>query len=714
MGNERLLQEVNEILGNISSAVRSERCTFYLFNRERDSLESMAALGVKNIIISVPVGKGIVGTMFKNEKPLIVNNVQESSLFDNVYDSQLKFTTKSTICVPVFNEKGRPIGAIQCLNKIDGIFDNDDLEILNGFAATIFLIVKNKELYYASEQIKNNFSTLLEVFAAVSSELDLDNLIQLIMNKAAEITQADRSSLFFIDDETGELWTVYAKGLEKQIVRTNKGIVAEVAKNKEALIVNDPYNYPAFNPKIDIKTGYKTKSILSVPVFNSKNEILGVIQVINKIEGDFNSKDLSILNGFASQISIAIENAQLFDEIHNMKNYLSILIQNLDNGIVTVDKSYKVKTVNNVFYEMLGLNPNDEDISNKQISELDIKFNELFKYCHQTILTGEKQYQDEIEIKTRGNKNKVLNLSVLPMEDTHGNVIGAINVFNDITREKRIRLNLSRYIPHHLVNEVINKDGLSMLKGKYGKCSVLFSDIRNFTTLTEELGAIQIVELLNKYFGAMISSIYKHNGILDKFIGDAIMAVFGVPYTNKADAINAVKCALDMFDMLDKLNHENDASPLLNIGIGIGTGNVVSGNIGSEKRFEYTVIGNPVNLAARLESATKIYRVNILICEATYNHIGAEFHCRELDTLLVRGKQKPVKIYTITSHKKQLLSKNDIEFNKCFANGLKCFRKKQIEKAQNYFKKASIFKPTDGPTILFLKRCKEVLHTNYF
>jgi len=708
MRNEKTLKEVNAILGQISKIMQVERSTFFLLNKEASTLESLVAQGVKNIIISVPLGKGIVGTMFRNKKHVIENDAQNSNLLDKSYDKQLHFVTKSIACVPVFNEKGKPIGALQCLNKKDAVFTEKDIKILNSFAAAITLIIKNSELYLASEHIKNNFSTFLDVFKAVSSELNLNKLIQVIMNKAAEITKSDRSSLFLVDEETGELWTVFAKGLENQMVRTKKGIVAEVAKTKKALIVNDPYNHSHFDALVDKRTKYVTKSILSVPVFNSKNKVLGVIQAINKHENNFNADDLDILTGFASQIRIAIENAKLFDQIQGMKNHLDILVQNLDNGIVTIDESLKINTVNHTFNKLFGLKKKQE-LTHSIIDELDNTLKPLFKHCEKTINTGEKNYQEELQVKINSKKWVTINISTLPMQDAKGKVIGAIVVFNDISKEKRIQSNLSRYIPQHLVKQVMNNDNLSLLKGNYSKCSMLFSDIRNFTTLTEEFGAIQIVELLNKYFEAMITSVHKYNGILDKYIGDAIMTVFGVPYANISDSKNAVNCALDMFSMLADLNKTNRKLPTLNIGIGISTGNVVSGNIGSEKRFEYTVIGDSVNLAARLESATKTYNVNVLICEETYNEVKNDFHCREIDTLLVKGKNIPVKVFTVISDKSKQLTKNQLDFNLKYAKGLSYFKESNNKKALYYFQKAKQLMPKDGPTQVLLDRCKRLI-----
>jgi len=710
MKNENTIKEVNLILDQISNIMQVERSTFYLLNKETLVLESIVAQGVKDVTISVPIGKGVVGAMFKQKQPIIENNTQKSNLFDTSYDELLNFKTKSTVCVPVYNDKGNAIGAIQCLNKKEDSFTEKDIKILDSFSAAITLIIKNSELYIASEHIKNNFSTLLDVFAAVTSELDINNLIQLIMNKAAEITKSDRSSLFLVDEETGELWTIFAKGLENTVVRTRKGIVAQVAKTKKALIVNDPYSHPHFNASVDKKTQYKTKSILSVPVFNSKNEVLGVIQAINKLENNFNADDLNILVGFASQIRIAIENAKLFDQIQGMKNHLNILVQNLDSGIVTIDKTLKITTTNLTFNKMFGLK--NEVLVHTHINDLNSVLKPLFLNCKNTINTGEKNYQEELEIKINTKKKVIVNLRILPMQDVKGKVIGAIVVFNDVSKEKRIKSNLSRYIPQHLVTQVMDNDNLSLLKGNYSKCSILFSDIRNFTTLTEEFGAIQIVELLNTYFEAMIASVHKYDGILDKYIGDAIMTVFGVPYANISDSKNAVSCALDMFSMLSNLNKNNKELPTLNIGIGISTGNVVSGNIGAEKRFEYTVIGDSVNLAARLESATKTYNVKLLICEQTYNEVKDDFYCREIDTILVKGKNIPVKVFTVISDKNKQLTKKQQEFNLKYSKGLSFYKKDEYQKAILFFKEANLLIPNEGSVRVLLKKCNSKLVIN--
>lgn len=706
--HEKTLFEVNSIIDKISKILDAERSSLFLLNEQSSTLDSMVAQGVENMIISVPKNTGLVWDSFNKAQPVIENDVQNNVNFNNKFDNQLQFITKSVVCVPVFDNDQKVIGILQCLNKKTGGFSVKDVRILNSFAAAINLIVKNSELYYASEHLKNNFSSLLEVFKVVSSELNLNKLIPLIMNKAAEITNADRSSLFLIDEETGELWTIFAKGLENNVVRTKTGIVVSVAKSEKPLIVNDPYSHPDFNPSVDKKTGYKTKSILSVPVFNSENKVLGVIQSINKYKGGFNQEDLDILTAFASQIKIAIENAKLFDQIQGMKNYLNILVQNLDNGIITIDNSLRIKTANDQFYKIFEIGKTIKIIDDK-IDELHFLGDSLKESCIKILDSGKKLYQENVELKLSDKKSLTLNLSVLPMKDVKNNNVGLIIVFNDITKEKRIQSNLSRYIPQHLVNEVMNRDNLSLLKGKYSKCSILFSDIRNFTTLTEKFGAIEIVKLLNNYFEAMISLIYKYNGILDKFIGDAIMSVFGIPYANISDSKNAIYCALEMLEKLRILNEKNQLSPNINIGLGISTGNVVSGNIGSEKRFEYTVIGDSVNLAARLESATKIYNIDLLICEETYNEIKDEFYCRQIDTIYVKGKQFPVNIFTVLKSKKEKLTLQEQEFYKFFSDGLSLYKEKNYKEAKNQFLAAEKLNTKDGPTSVFIEKCDKIL-----
>lgn len=708
-----VLREISTVLENISNAVNANRSSFFLLDQESNTLQTLAAQGLTDAIISIPMGKGVAGHVAATGEAMIINDAQRHPLLSRSHGKSLGFVTRMLLCVPVFDDQGKVLGVIQALNKKKGLFDENDRIILSSLAATVSLIIKNAQLYETAKRGREDISTLLEVSSAISSELELDNLIQLIMNKASGIVEADRSSLFLVDEEKNELWTKFAKGLEDAEIRIpiSKGIVGMVAESKEPYIVNDAYQNPFFDATSDQKTGYTTKSILSVPVLNANKKLLGVIQVINKKEGEFSIQDLWILNGFAAQTSIAIENAKLFDEINRMKNYLDDLIQNLSSGIITVDKKGTIKTVNKSFCKMIGIKP--EDFLGKHYQKLEEKYAPIFQSNEKVIQTGRKYEEYDISAPLQNNKRLIFNLNALPMQDINGGNIGAVSVLDDITQEKRVRENLSRYLPQHLVKEVMNKDDLSLLNGRAQKCSILFSDIRSFTSLTEQLGANEIVAMLNEYFHSMVDCIFQSNGLLDKFIGDAIMAVFGIPYVNSKDPINAIHAALNMYSNLDILNTKRigeDKLPL-RMGIGISTGQVVSGNIGSEKRFEYTVIGDPVNLASRLEGATKKYGVNILICETTYADATAHFFCREVDTIRVKGKKTPTKIYSVLDARKNALTKDTSEFLETYFAALEHYRNRGFEQAYAAFQYAQSLNTEDIPTQLFLNRCEHFMDT---
>jgi len=651
MNDQKTILEVNKILKQISIAVEAERSTFFLLDSKSNCLESIVAQGLHDFKIKIPIKKGIIGHCVACNTEIIENNVAGSKLFDDSFDRQTGYTTKSILCVPVKNNNGAIIGALQSLNSIKDKFTSINLNVLSSFADLVASIIKNSNLYQDSKKLQNNYSKLLDVFGTVTTELEFENLVPIIMSKASEITNSERSTLYFFDEQTSMLKSRYAKGLNDEEIYINKGIAGLTLKTKTAQVCNDPYNNPEFDASVDKKTGFKTNSILCVPILTNDSAVLGVVQVINHKKKRYTNQELSILQGFAGQVKIALENSMLFNQVNGMKNYLNILIENMDNGIVTMDNHGTIQTFNKKFLKMFELNNDTVLNEGVNLTELDGEIHQILKQCLYPINTAKKYLEYDLEYPLSKTRKIVFNLTALPMENQLGSMVGVIGVFQDVSKEKRIRSNLSRYIPHHLVNEIINKDNLSIMQSKNRKCSILFSDIRNFTSLTEKLGATEVVKLLNSYFDLMVESIHEYHGVLDKFIGDSVMGVFGLPYTNTSDPVNAIHCALNMFEKLDKLNKSKRLGIKLNIGIGISTGKVISGNIGSDKRYEYTVIGDPVNLASRLEAETKNYNERILICEDTYEVVSDFFECHKIGGVSIKGKEKAENIYAVRGFK---------------------------------------------------------------
>lgn len=213
---------------------------------------------------------------------------------------------------------------------------------------------------------------------------------------------------------------------------------------------------------------------------------------------------------------------------------------------------------------------------------------------------------------------------------------------------RRVQNVFGRYVSQDVVDQMLASGDEVPLGGVRQQVTVMFSDIRGFTSMSERLQAEEVVQLLNEYFAAMTGVIFDEGGMIDKFMGDAIMAVFGAPLPKPDDALGAVRAAVGMRKRLLELRDGWDTGGArLDSGIGINTAEVIVGNIGSEARMEYTVIGDGVNLAARLEELSKDYGGGILIAEGTYDEVRDHVEAQFIDAVAVRGKTEPVKIYKV-------------------------------------------------------------------
>ncbi|MBN1573739.1 MAG: adenylate/guanylate cyclase domain-containing protein [Deltaproteobacteria bacterium] len=224
-----------------------------------------------------------------------------------------------------------------------------------------------------------------------------------------------------------------------------------------------------------------------------------------------------------------------------------------------------------------------------------------------------------------------------------------VNYVTEGRAKRRFKDAFSKYVSHQVADEISkNIDDLKVDVGERKEISVLFSDIRGFTSMSEDLPPEEVVRRLNRYLGAMVEVVFRFGGTLDKYIGDAIMAFFGAPKDDPDHAMSACRCALAMVRELDKVNKKftEEGLPKMQIGVGVNTGEVVVGNIGSELRIDYTVIGDHVNLASRLEGLNKEFKTTIIISEFTYGR-SRDLKVRDLGEVHVRGKERPVRIYEL-------------------------------------------------------------------
>jgi adenylate cyclase len=276
-------------------------------------------------------------------------------------------------------------------------------------------------------------------------------------------------------------------------------------------------------------------------------------------------------------------------------------------------------------------------------------------------------------------------------------------LLDDLSREQEVRRLLANTMSSDVATKLL-EGGKPGLGGTLQQASILFSDIRGFTSLSEELGAAGIVKLLNEYFSYMEDILKSEGGVIDKYIGDAIMALFGVPARLGDDTDRAVRGGIGMLAALDVLNRDREMrgqSPI-KIGIGIGTGTVVAGTIGSPSRMNYTVIGDPVNLAARIESLTKQYGAELMICQATMEALRQPVASRKLDLVRVKGQTSATMLHQVLRSGDHA----DPAWLETYATGFEAYMAGRWSEAVGYLRRAIELNPKDKAAVLILGRCR--------
>lgn len=294
------------------------------------------------------------------------------------------------------------------------------------------------------------------------------------------------------------------------------------------------------------------------------------------------------------------------------------------------------------------------------------------------------------------------------------NVYLGTTLYRYVTEErekKKIRGAFQYYLTASVITEMLKDPTKLKLGGDKKELSVLFSDIRGFTTVSESLSPEDLVHLLNEYLTAMTNKVFQYDGLLDKYMGDAIMAVFGAPLNQPDHALRACRTALDMIEELKHLQKKwtDEGRPVLNIGVGVNTGDMVVGNMGSEMRFDYTVMGDSVNLGSRLEGINKEYGTNIVISEFTYTAVKDQLFCRELDSVRVKGKNLPVKIYELLGDMNEVARWQP--FASVFEQALAMYRAGRWDEAMALFRKVLEIQTDDPPSQIYIRRCED-LKTN--
>ncbi|MEA5572060.1 GAF domain-containing protein [Calothrix sp. UHCC 0171] len=794
---ETMLEKVLEAITlKIGQILQAEHTTIFLVDHDKGQLWSKILQENihKPLEIRTPINVGIPGHVASTGKCLNIPDTSIHPLFSPELEKQMGYKMNNILCMPVLSSKNQTVAVVQLANKTgDNPFDQEDERRFRDFAASIGIILESCQSFYVAARNQRGATALLRATQTLGQSLDLEVTLQIVMEQARILMQADRSTLFLHRKEMGELWTKIAAvddNNEMEIrIPSNRGIVGYVASTGEALNIPDAYKDPRFDPNTDQKTGYLTRNILCLPVFNSANELIGVTQLINKQQGSFTASDEEFMRAFNIQAGIALENARLFENVLLEKQYQKDILQSLSDAVISTDMGGRIVTINDAALELLGCPLGEPDEKQNKtlweqnligrlvweiipIENLQLRLEDSLKtgarhyVPEQTLMVGicylletdgqidkvnlretnlENSNQDNtakiphpiLVVRDRHQSNKFIpwnqlltpaaqlieekqvqqiersmNLTVNPLTNPEGGVRGGLVVLEDISREKRMKTTMYRYLTPHVAEQVMALGEDALMVGERKEVTILFSDIRGYTTLTENLGAAEVVSLLNQYFETMVEAVFNHEGTLDKFIGDALMAVFGAPLPlTENHAWKAVQSALDMRQRLDEFNQRRivQEQPQIHIGIGLSSGEVVSGNIGSHKRMDYTVIGDGVNLSSRLESVTKEYGCDIVLSEFTYQLCSDRIWVRQLDKIRVKGKHQAVNIYELIGDRNTPLDADTQEFLSHYHSGRSALALHNFSGAILCFEAAKKIRPNDQALNIHLERAHNYL-----
>lgn len=739
LAKTKSLDEALETLVKITtSTIGAERGTIFLNDASTGELYSRIAQGNFRREIRILNSKGVAGWVFSKNQGVIIHDAYKDERFNKAVDVRTGFRTKSILCAPLRTISGEKIGVSQILNKIDGEFDQDDLDLLEAMTEQAAIAIQGNIIVEQIEAARKQELEFLDVVSQVSSELELTPLLQKIISTISTMLDCERATLFINDEKTNELYTEVGEGLdEKSIIKfpNHLGIAGNVFTSGKPVNIPHAYADLRFNPAFDKQTGFFTRSILCMPVFNKEGKTIGVSQVLNKRGGAFNAEDEKRLAAFTSQISMGIENAKLFDDVQSQMNYSESILSSMHDAVLTFDENHVIKTCNPAGLKILKV-PHEAAILEQEASILFSGPNEWLLKKLETVEDTEEFLDAEIQVEgetlsvnitltpllgkqgggdriAKGTENKVTLDPADKRKHLVGQqIIGAMLMIEDISSEKRMKSTMSRYMDPELADQLMATGGENedIMGGKQSVGTVLFSDVRSFTTITEELGAQGTVKLLNDYFTIMVDCITDEGGMLDKFIGDAMMCIFGTPVPHDDDPDRAVRAAIRMMTDLKTFNEKraNEGKMAIDHGMGINTDSIVSGNIGSPKRMDYTVIGDGVNLAARIESACKQYGAHILISEFTYKAVKATYRTRQVDYVIVKGKTEPVGVYEVLDFHDDDSYPNLVEALGIFNDGYRSWNDGKWDQAIKLFNSVLKINPNDKAAKLYVDRCNHM------
>lgn len=534
-------------------------------------------------------------------------STEQRSIHDSIMDGR---TLNKALFVNLVIDETL-IGRIHLDNfNKDNSFTEEDLEFVEALAEQSTIAVKNALQFEKERKAKitldNRLKELLivnSIATTVSMSVDMEQLLSILYSQIYAYFEIDSFMVGLVDFEKRKIAikVVFDQGIECEgfDIELGQGLTGMVIEKKEPVLLNDFENeikeYGIQPVNVSCVEGYVTRSWFGIPLKIGES-IIGVLKVESGKKNAFPKETQDVLITLSSQVSVAIHNQNMVDEIRKSKD-----------------------------------------------------------------------------------------------------------------QEEKLRKTFQRFVPADVVSQLVEQEDSKLFQGKNVEAVIMFTDLRNFTTISETMDAKSVVSLLNLYFTAMTNVVIKHGGIIDKFMGDAMLIVFQSDIDYEALSAKAFLASKEMLEVLHEFNKTRPDTnwPDLEMGISVHKGEVIIGNIGSPQKMDYTVIGDTVNLSSRLESLCKFYQTSLILSEPVIKDLENENHFRELDYIAVKGKTKPVKIYEYIFENSPLRNNPTIIHN--YRESLNKYRAGQFAEAKESFKKILDILPDDQPTRILIERCEEYI-----
>lgn len=509
-----------------------------------------------------------------------------------------------------------------------------------------------RERVQSHEKEREQLRALQAISGTINSSLDLAEVLRQVMDAIIDLTGAERGFLMLTDEETDGLEVQVARNMDRETIARSsfdisRSIVQRVAQSGEPVVTINAQTDPRFSGQESI-ISYNLRSILCVPL-KIRDRITGVIYADNRIAaGIFSDSDRDLLAAFANQAAVAIANARLFQrtreqlaDITEMKNLMDDVFASIASGVITVDAQGCVALFNRAAERILGLNA--ADVLGRPYGEALANL-EGFEDAVDQVKVDGGQHTVEVETTLQaGEKRASLSLTFSPLWDVQEDVHGVAVVVDDLSEKKRLE-SVRRYLPPALVEQVRDLDAAERPQRRL--MTVLYGDVRGYSAISEQLPPEELVEILNGYFSVAAGVISRFEGVIDKYMGDAFMAEFNTTLNPQEDHVaRAVRTALTIRDEIAAYHASFPEDRRLRFGMGIHSGESVVGNVGTHFRKDYSVIGDAVNLAKRLQEVAEPDQ--ILVTHTVYEQVHTWADLQFVGERQLKGRDALERVYEL-------------------------------------------------------------------